>query len=99
MATTEVETAYHETDNEPALGKRLLAEFVGTLLLVAVGAGAATAFLLGPQGLLQQIPEAGRQDPVLGAIFSNTNADVLPVALAFASILAEIGRASCRERV
>jgi len=88
MATAEVEMAYHEPDREPALGKKLLAEFVGTLLLVAVGAGAATAVLLGPEGLIQRIPEAGREDPVLGAVLSNTSADVLPVALAFAAILA-----------
>ena len=88
MATAEVEMAYTEPETEPSLGKRLMAEFVGTLLLVAVGAGAATAFLLGPQGLLQQIPEAGRADPVLNAIFSNTAADILPVAFAFAAILA-----------
>ena len=88
MATAEVETAYTETDAEPSLGKRLMAEFVGTLLLVAVGAGAATTFLLGPQGLIQKIPEAGRADPVLGAVLSNTSADILPVAFAFAAILA-----------
>ena len=90
MATAEVETAYKEPQSEAPLGKRLMAEFVGTLLLVAVGAGAATAFLLGPQGLVQQIPEAGREDPVLGALLSNTGADILPVALAFAAILAVI---------
>ena len=88
MATAEVETAYTESQSEPSLGKRLMAEFVGTLLLVAVGAGAATAFLLGPQGLIQKIPEAGRADPVLGAVLSNTSADILPVAFAFAAILA-----------
>ena len=88
MATAEIETAYTESDSEPSLGKRLMAEFVGTLLLVAVGAGAATTFLLGPQGLIQRIPEAGREDPVLGAVLSNTGADILPVAFAFAAILA-----------
>lgn len=88
MATAEVETADTETDQEPALGKKLMAEFVGTLLLVAVGAGAATTFLLGPQALVQRIPEAGRADPVLGAVLSNTGADILPVAFAFAAILA-----------
>lgn len=88
MATAEVEMAHTEPETEPSLGKRLMAEFVGTLLLVAVGAGAATAFLLGPQGLLERIPEAGRADPVLNAIFSNTTADLLPVAFAFAAILA-----------
>ena len=92
MATAEVEMAYHEPDTEPALGKRLLAEFVGTLLLVAVGAGAATAFLLGPQAAFRGLPEALQNVPdneaTFGALLGNTGADILPVALAFAAILA-----------
>ena len=88
MATAEVEVSSVPVPGEPSLGKRLMAEFVGTLLLVAVGAGAATAVLLGPQALVQRVPEAGRADPVIGAVLSNTSADILPIALAFAAILA-----------
>ena len=92
MATSEVEVAYHETGAEPPLGKRLLAEFVGTLLLVAVGAGAATAFLLGPQAAFRGLPEALQNVPdneaTFGALLGNTGADILPVAFAFAAILA-----------
>src|SRR5680860_1209052 len=35
-------------EEEAPLGRRLLAEFVGAALLVAIGAGAVTVFLLGP---------------------------------------------------
>lgn len=78
-------------DDGPSLTKRLIAEFVGTLLLVAVGAGAATAFLLGPLALLKRLPEAaqaGQQADLFGTLLSNTGADLLPVAIAFAGILA-----------
>ena len=92
MATAEIDRAAFKTDDEQPLGKRLLAEFVGTLLLVAVGAGAATAFLLGPAGLLGNLPEGATADPAQAqfyeTIFSNTAADIMPVALAFAAILA-----------
>ena len=92
MATAEVETAYHQTETEPALGKRLLAEFVGTLLLVAVGAGAATAVLLGPLASFRGLPDALQDIPdneaTFGALLGNTGADVMPVAFAFAAILA-----------
>ncbi|MBW3595615.1 MAG: aquaporin [Actinobacteria bacterium] len=84
--------AYHEPGTEPPLGKRLLAEFVGTLLLVAVGAGAATAFLLGPQAAFRALPQGLQDVPdnqaTFGALLGNTGADILPVALAFAAILA-----------
>ena len=89
MAIAETSTTY---DAEPTLMKRLLAEFVGTLLLVAVGAGAATAVLLGPQVAFKGLPEAIQSVPdnrsTFGALLGNTGADVLPVALAFAAILA-----------
>jgi len=92
MATSEVELAYHEPEAEAPLGKRLLAEFVGTLLLVAVGAGAATAFLLGPQAAFRGLPETLQNVPeneaTFGALLGNSGADILPVALAFAAILA-----------
>lgn len=92
MATTETRVDTYDDNDEPALGKRLLAEFVGTLLLVAVGAGAATAFLLGPQIAFGGLPEAIQSVPdnraTFGAILGNSPADVLPVAFAFAAILA-----------
>lgn len=92
MATAEIDSAYEQTDEEPTLGKRLLAEFVGALLLVAVGAGATTAFLLGPRAAFRGLPEALQNVPdneaTFGALLGNTGADVLPVAFAFAAILA-----------
>jgi glycerol uptake facilitator protein len=79
-------------DATPTTAKRLLAEFVGTLLLVAVGAGAATAYLLGPLQLFSNLPEAVRQapgnEPTFSALLGNSPADLLPVAFAFAAILA-----------
>lgn len=76
----------------PSIAKRLLAEFVGTLLLVAVGAGAATAYLLGPLQLFSNLPEAVRSapgnEPTFKVLLGNGPADLLPVAIAFAAILA-----------
>ena len=83
-----------ETPAEAPLLRRLLAEFMGTLLLVAVGSGAATVFLLGParrfdllatQNALSGAPE---EQAVFQSIFSNSLGDLLGVALAFAFILA-----------
>ena len=83
-----------EAPPEAPLLRRLLAEFMGTLLLVAVGSGAATVFLLGPaqrfdllatQNALSGAPE---EQAVFQSIFSNSLGDVLGVALAFAFILA-----------
>ncbi|HET7483405.1 MAG TPA: aquaporin, partial [Actinomycetota bacterium] len=79
-------------DTTPSTAKRLLAEFVGTLLLVAVGAGAATAYLLGPLRLFSNLPEAVRtapgNEPTFKVLLGNSPADLLPVAIAFAVILA-----------
>ena len=78
--------------NEPPLGRRLLAEFVGTLLLTAVGAGAAAAALLGPLRRFGELPPELQQQPgndiTFRALLGNSPADLVPVALAFAAILA-----------
>lgn len=74
------------------LRRRLFAEFVGTLIFVAVGTGAATVLALGPLrrigGLAQILQGAPGQDQVFEAILANSLGDVLPVAFAFATILA-----------
>lgn len=74
------------------IGRRLGAEFLGTLLLVAVGTGAATAYLRGPIVLSERLPEALRQVPeqleIFNALLSVSLSDLVPVALAFAFILA-----------
>lgn len=79
--------------NEASLVRRLLAEFVGTLLLVAVGAGAATVLLMGRAErflTLPLIPQGGdpTQNEFFGALMESTFADVLSVAFAFALVLA-----------
>lgn len=89
-----------ELDIDPATGeaslvRRLTAEFVGTLLFVAVGAGAATIFAIGPllrlEGLSELLGGAPpQQQDIFGALLGNTAADVLPVAFAFAAILAAL---------
>jgi glycerol uptake facilitator protein len=80
---------------EAPIGRRLAGEFLGTLLLVAVGAGAATALALGPLRSLAQlrtIPNFG--DPtnlkLFGEVVGNRFGDLLPVAFAFAAVLAVI---------
>lgn len=87
---------HHELDDshvaqQAPLGRRLGAEFVGTLLFVAVGTGAATVLLSGPLqrigGLTDILQGAPGQDRVFGALLANTLGDVLPVALAFAFAL------------
>ncbi len=100
MATAEHELhdhAHHELDEhhvaaQAPLGRRLLAEFVGTLLFVAVGTGAATVLAIGPLknigGLADILAGAPGQDRVFGALLANTLGDLLPVAFAFAFALA-----------
>ena len=87
-------------EEEAPLGRRLLAEFVGAALLVAIGAGAVTVFLLGPlrelaartadiaQGLN---PEQVQQlDPVIQSLLRGGAGDLVPIALAFALVYAVI---------
>lgn len=79
---------------EATLGRRLLAEFVGTLLFVAAGTGAATVLALGPMRALGGIRDifGGQpgQEEVFGALLGNNLGDVLPVALTFAFALAAL---------
>lgn len=81
----------HHEEVQAPLGRRLGAEFVGTLLFVAVGTGAATVLAIGPLqrigGLTEILQGAPGQDKVFGALLANTLGDVLPVALAFAFAL------------
>lgn len=85
-----------DATGEAPLFRRLAAEFFGTLIFVAVGAGAATVLALGPlQRLagLSSLPgfEAPEQQQLFGAIIgtgSATISEVLPVAFAFATALA-----------
>jgi glycerol uptake facilitator protein len=85
-----------EAEEGPPLLRRLLAEFVGTLLLVAVGTGTAAVLLAGPllrlQPLIAGIPAAqrGAAASQLGALLANNLGDVLPVAFAFATVLAVV---------
>lgn len=88
--------AHHELDDhhvqsQAPIGRRLLAEFVGTLLFVAVGTGTATVLAIGPLksigGLSDILAGAPGQDRVFGALLSNSLGDLLPVALAFAFAL------------
>jgi len=87
---------------EAPLGRRLFAEFFGTLIFVAVGTGAATVLALGPGRLLQRLDpvfEAARQGGaspqqiqeqslLFGTFVGSSFADVLAVAFAFATALA-----------
>lgn len=88
----DVEAKGRSDSGQAPLGRRLAAEFFGTLMFVAVGTGAATVFAIGP------LLSIGRLDPILGgvqeqnAIFSeilaNRLGDTFAVAFAFATILA-----------
>jgi len=79
-------------DDEAPLTRRLLAEFVGTLIFVAVGTGAASVLLKGPIEAFQSLPPQLRGAPGNTEIFStllgNGLGDLLAVALAFATALA-----------
>ena len=81
-------------EGEAPLFRRLLAEFTGTALLVAIGAGTVTALAVGPATRLgavaERFPTGEIEDPVLEGLFEATLVNVLPVALAFALVLAVI---------
>jgi glycerol uptake facilitator protein len=85
-----------EAEEGPPLLRRLLAEFVGTLLLVAVGTGTATVLAAGPllrlKELAATIPAAQQAtfSQQFGALLANNLGDVFPVAFAFATVLAVI---------
>jgi glycerol uptake facilitator protein len=85
-----------EAEESPPLLRRLLAEFVGTLLLVAVGTGTATVLAAGPllrlKELTATIPAAQQAtfSQQFGALLANNLGDVFPVAFAFATVLAVI---------
>lgn len=82
---------------EAPLFRRLASEFIGTTLLVAVGAGTATVLALGPlrrlSGLAEvfgESPTAEANNQVFGTLLGTAGAslgDVLGVAFAFAFIL------------
>lgn len=82
---------------EAPLMRRLLAEFVGTLIFVAIGTGAATVLALGPLREFLSIEEAaggagalGPQQQLITSLTASSFGDVLPVALAFAFGLAAL---------
>jgi glycerol uptake facilitator protein len=83
-----------EAEIEPPLKRRLLAEFIGSLLFVGVGTGAATAFTLGPLKSAAGVSDlfAGAPDPAAALrqfqFFAGNHGNVLPVALAFSFTLA-----------
>ena len=81
---------------EASLPRRLGAEFLGTLMLVAVGTGAVTAYVralvTGPATLAEQFPAELQQIPeqleVFEVLLSSSLSDLVPIALAFAFVLA-----------
>jgi glycerol uptake facilitator protein len=82
-------------EGQASLVRRLGAEFVGTLLLVAVGAGAATVLAVGPAQrlgeLIQSITAQGgtaADAQFFAPLLANQLGDLLPVAFAFATALA-----------
>ena len=81
-------------DVQAPLGRRLLAEFVGTLVFVAVGTGAATVLLMGPgralSGISQQLGGDPNQEAVFGALLGNNFGDIMAVAFAFAIALSTL---------
>jgi glycerol uptake facilitator protein len=81
-----------EAVGEAPLARRLTAEFVGTLIFVAVGTGAATVLSLGPLKRLARLSDllgaAPQQNRIFSELLGSTLADTLGVALAFATALA-----------
>jgi glycerol uptake facilitator protein len=89
---------HHDHDHgEAPLVRRLLAEFIGTLIFVAIGTGAATVLALGPlreflsiEGAAGGAGALGPQEQLITSLTASSFADVLPVALAFAFGLAAL---------
>ena len=87
----------HAHDEAP-LARRLLAEFVGTLVFVAIGTGAATVLALGPLREFLSVQKAaeaaggalGTQEQLIRSLVASGFGDVLGVALAFAFGLAAL---------
>ena len=83
-----------ELELEAPLPRRLLAEFVGTLLFVGVGTGAATVAAVSAAQRFAGAPREQLADPVARsyyeALFAANFGDLLPVALAFATALAAL---------
>jgi glycerol uptake facilitator len=81
-----------EAIGEAPLARRLAAEFVGTLVFVAVGTGAATVLSLGPLKRLGRLSDllaaAPQQNRIFSELLGSTLGDTLGVALAFATALA-----------
>lgn len=83
---------------EAPLARRLLAEFVGTLVFVAIGTGAATVLALGPLREFLSVENAaveaggslGGQEQLIRSLVASGFGDVLGVALAFAFGLAAL---------
>jgi glycerol uptake facilitator protein len=76
------------------LARRLLAEFVGTLVFVAVGAGVATVATLGPVSALGGLNEVlggqAQQELLFGTLLGNSFADTLAISLGFAFALSTL---------
>ncbi|MDQ4094759.1 MAG: aquaporin [Actinomycetota bacterium] len=93
-ATAVDSTTRAETLGEASMVRRLSAEFLGTLLLVAVGTGAATVLALGPAERIDELArgdalqDVPAQQTTFNQIFANSLGDILPVAMAFAIALA-----------
>lgn len=92
--TTELETKTGSTVGEASLVRRLAAEFLGTLLFVAIGTGAATVLALGPALRIDELAKGDAlqgvpaQQVTFNQIFANSLGDIMPVAFAFAVALA-----------
>ena len=89
---TEEQTYVHEpVAAEATLGRRLLAEFVGTLLFVAAGVGAAVVVKLIPAQALGRLDELFGGQPgqtdVFKELLGGSFSDVMAVALTFAFAL------------
>lgn len=94
-----IDEGEYRTDVEPTgeapLLRRLLSEFMGTLIFVAIGTGAATVLALDPiqrLGNLAGLPgiDAPEQQKLFGTLIGmggSTISELLPVALAFAAAL------------